>query len=144
MGSGLCLISTVLMLSQLHGMNAQFAPAFARAPIAAPAPAPSGSAADKDTFHKTGLGKDLNLAYLMPAQAPTTTPVKDNSSCNAPKECPGGWVEQADVTYGDNPRQSIHFCICRNASFTLQSLVQEYSTVSRGASVRRITAGHKA
>ena len=141
MRSGLYLTMALSVLSQLQRMYT-LAPAPARALLAAPAlaPAPFGNATIKDALFKDGLGKDLNLAYLMPAQAFTIAPVRDESICFGAKLCAGGsWVEQANVTYGDNPQNPIHVCICQDASFTMQALVQEYSTVSHRALVFCIT-----
>lgn len=136
MRSCLYLTMALSVLSQLQSTYG-LAPASARALLA---PAAGGNATVKDTLFEDGLGKDLNLAYLMPAQAFTITPVLDSSTCFGAEYCPGGsWIEQGNVTYGDNPQNPIHVCICQNASFTMQSLVQEFSPVSCQAPVCCVT-----
>ena len=101
MRSCLYLTMALSVLSQLQSTYA-LAPASARALLAAPASAAGGNAIVKDTLFEDGLGKDLNLAYLMPAQAFTITSVLDSNTCFGAEYCPGGsWSEQANVTYGD-------------------------------------------
>ena len=128
----LYLAVTISVLSHLQRTRAiPAAPAPGPSSLAALAPAAAvGNATTKKALYPTGLGA-LNLGYLTPAQSFIITPVNDNSSCFSYERCAGGaWSEQANVTYGDNPQHPIHVCICQNALFTMQTLVQEYSSVS--------------